>query len=269
MKSAVLIVTITLLGAVPVRASVKAEAQVKAAKGSVQITLRIQKTAIKAKDSLWYSLELKNIGKKRLSVDDRLFFKNPYAVHRNSKMRYNLYLEVVDSKGKPLRVKMGNYRLRYDWEGPEGEDYLFTPEEKKEYTALKDGWKKKGMTEQEQSIAWSGWINELYSRKNREEDLDPAKDFWLEPGASTTTVAWSDRGPDDYPGRSDDDESLRQGYTELWIFRLPEAGKYRIRAVYDHTQSESTKKLFKKHGRTPSPSWVEFKTPFIPFEVLP
>ncbi len=246
-------------------ASVKEAARVKAAKGPVQITLRVQKTTLKAKDSLWYKIELKNIGKKKMLVYDRIF-KDRNAIHVNSRMKRGIYLEVLDPAGKPLRVKWGNYRLRYDWEGPEGVDYLFTPEEKKEFMAQKDGWKKKGMTEQEQSIAWSGWINELYSKKNVEELSDPAKRFWLSPGASTGTFAWADMGPDDYPGRTDDEDSLRQGYTELWIYKFHDPGKYRIRAIYDHALSA---KYLKDRKLGPNDERILFETPFIEFEVLP
>lgn len=264
MRIAAVIATLTLLGATPVSASVKPAALVKAAKGPVQITLRLQKTKVKVKDSLWYKLELKNIGKKKLQVHDRIF-KDPYAIHVNSRSRYGLYLEVVDSKGKPLRVKWGNYRLRYDWEGPEGSDYTFTPEEKKEINTLEDEWKRSGMTAQQQSIAWTGWVNELYHKKNLEELVDPAKKHWLESGASTATFAWADRGDIvDYPGRAEDDESLRQGYTELWIYWHLDPGRYRIRAVYDHAPSKRSKAL-----QAPNPERIEFKTPFIDIEVLP
>lgn len=249
----------------PVLASEKATAQVKAAKGPVQITLRVQKTKLKANDSLWYKIELKNVGNNKLRVYDRIF-KDRNAIHANSKMKYGLYLEVLDPKGKPLRVKMGHYRVRYDWEGPDGKDYPFTPEEKKELLAKKDGWKKKGMTEQEQSIAWTEWINELYSRKNSEEDLDPARQFWLSPGASTATFARADLGPDDYPGRGDDEESLRQGYAELWIFKFHDPGKYRIRAIYDQSPSDG---YLKERKLGPDDERIQFKTPFIEFEVRP
>lgn len=262
-----LIAALSLSFAMTVSASAKAAAEVKAAKGPVQITLRLQKTTVKVEKSLWYKLELKNIGKKKLRVDDWIF-KDPHAMHVNSRLNRGLYLEVIGPKGKPLPVRPGTYQVTYDWEGP-GQDYFYSPQEKKEIRDLIDGWGKSGMTAQQQSIATSKWTSELIDKKNRAEDSDPAKQFWLKPGASTTTFAWSDRGPGEYEGRADDDESLRQGYTELWVYWLLSPGKYRIRAVYDHAQSEQTKRLFKKHGQAPDPLWIEFKTPFIEFEVRP
>lgn len=266
MQIAAVIASLTLLGAASVQASVKAAAQVTAAKGPAQITLRLQKTTVKVKDSLWYKLELKNIGKQKILVDDRIF-KDPYAIHVYSKSRYGLYLEIIDSSGELLKVKWGNYRLRYDWEGPEGVEYSYTPEEKKELSMLDAQWKKSGMTEQQQSIAWTEWANELYSRKNKEELRDPARQHWLNPGASTATFAWITPGEIiDYPGRSDDEESLRQGYAELWIYQFFKAGKYRIRAVYDHSLSEQ---FLEKHKISPDAARVKFKTPFIEFTVRP
>lgn len=268
MRIAAVLVTCALLGAARAQASERSESQVKAAKGPVQITLRLQKTKVKVERSLWYKLELKNIGKKKIQIYDRIF-KDPNAMHANSKTRYGIYIEILDSRGKPLNVRPGNYQERFDWEGPEGQDYLYTAEEKKELRALQDEWKKRGMTEQQQSLAVSDWNRELIEKKNNAEMADPAKKLWLAPGASTATFAWSDRGPGEYEGRSDDDESLRQGYTELWSYWLLMPGKYRVRAVFNHAQSKTAKKILKKHGDAPNPSRIEFKTPFISFEVIP
>lgn len=263
-----LLATLALCCPMSGMASSKAAAEVKAAKGPIQITLRLQNTTVKVKKSLWYKLELKNIGKTKLPVDDRIF-KDPYAMHVNSRLRTGIYLEVIGPNGKPRDVRPGHYEKRYDWRGPRGEDYIYSPTEKKEINDLAAEWKKSGMTEQQQSIAASEWNSRLIEKKNRAEESDPTKQLWLKPGASTTTFAWSDRGPGDYEGRSDDDESLLGGYTELWVYRLLSPGKYRVRAVYDYAQPESTKRLFKKHGQAPDPLWFEFKTPFIEIQVVP
>lgn len=267
-RTAAFLVTLALCCATPGMASTKAAAEVKAAKGPVQITLRLQKTTVNVEKSLWYKLELKNIGKKKLRVDDRIF-KDPHAMHVNSRLHNGIYIEIIGPDGKPLSVRPGSYQVRYDWKGPRGQDYLYSPEEKKEIKALLAEWEKRGMTAQQQSIARSEWSSALYAKKNMAEDRDPSKQLWLKPGASTATFAWSDRGPGEYDGRSDDDESLRQGYTELWVYWLLSPGKYHIRAVYDHAYSESTKKSFKKHGVALNPGAIELKTPFIDFEVRP
>lgn len=267
MRIAVVIGMIFILGASRARARQEPPA-VQAKKGPVQITFRLQKTTVRVKRSLWYKIDLKNVGKENIGIEDRVF-RDPYEMHHNSRTKFGLYLEILDSKGKPLKVKMGDYRAKYDWE-PAGDDYYrFSAKEKKEIMALQDKWKKSGMSEQEQSIAYDGWIRDLKNKKNEAELRDPAHQHWLAPGASTATFAWSDRGPGDYPGRSEDDESLSQGYTELWEYRLLRPGKYRIRAVYNYDQPGETRALFAKHGHTLPSWWVRTDSPFIDFEVVP
>lgn len=248
-------------------ASREATAEAKASKGPVQLKLRLQKTKIKADTSLWYKLELKNISKNRIQLYDRVF-RDPYAIHVNSKLRHGIYLEVLDANGKPLPVRTGNYHVRYDWEGPEGTDYMYTEREKKELSALQEEWKKRGMSAQQQSLAESEWLNNLIEKKNTAELTNPANKHWIRPGVSTMTFAWADRGPDDYPGRLEDDKSLREGYTELWSYRFLRPGKYRIRAVYDHLQAESNAEHIRKYGTKLDSGWIRFKTPFIDFEVV-
>jgi hypothetical protein len=273
MRIAVVIATITLLGAARVQASMKPEAQVTAVKGPVQITLRLQKTTVKKSTpktprSLWYTIELKNIGKKKLRVDD-LIFKDPWAIYENCNLRHGIYLEIIDPKGEPLLLRTGGERVSHDWE-PKGDETLpFTPEEQKEIDALQADVKKRGLSAQQQSLAVSAWVNELSAKKNMAESINPAKQLWLRPGASTTTFAWANRGPDEYPGRAEDDEALRGGYTELWSYYFYHPGKYRVRAVYNHAHPGSKKELTKEYGYAPESWWVEFKTPFIEFQVLP
>lgn len=267
MRIAAVIATIALLGAARAQASAKASAQVKAAKGPVEITLSLQKTKVKSRRSLWYKLALKNVSKQKIQVFDQIF-KDPYAMHVNAKSRQGLYVEIVDSKGKPVGVKAGNYRVKYDWEPPEDTDYLYTTEEKNELWALQQEWKKSGMTPQQLSLAEDAWINKLRDKKNMAELADPANRHWLEPGASTTTFAWADRGPGEYAGRAEDDESLREGYTQLWVYMPLKPGKYRVRAVYNHSRSETNKEHIEKYGVPHDSGWIEFKTPFIGVEVL-
>lgn len=265
-RIAALIATLALLGAIPTMASARAAAEVKAVKGSIQVTLRLQKTTVKVKRALWYKLELKNVGKKKLRVDDWIF-KNPWAMHENCRMPRGIYLEIIDPEGNPLTARAGGDRAHYDWEPKEGELLPYTAEEKMEISALQADWKRRGLTPQQQSLALNDWNNKNNQKKNRAELKDSAKQLWLEPGASTSTFAWMNRGPGEYAGRAEDDESLRSGYTQLWSYRFLDPGKYRIRAVYDHDQPKSTRALFKKHGESVDPGWIKFKTPFIEFEV--
>lgn len=257
-----------LLFPYPGRASTKAHARVTGAKGPVQITLQLHKTTVKVGNSLWYKLELKNIGKKKMLVHDR-FYKDPWVLHENSRHRRGVYLEVLKPNGKPLRVRWGGGSEQYDWAPKPGGTLHMTVEESKELDDLQSQWKLSGMTAQELSIATSRWGAALIDKKNMAEDSDPAKKLWLKPGASTTTFAWVNRDPD-LDARAGEEAQI-EDYAQLWSYRFRVPGKYRIRAVYDHVFPESYKKeLLKKKIKLQSQEWwVKATTPFMEFEVLP
>ncbi len=267
-RIAVAIALIAPLGAMPVRASTEAAAQVKGAKGPVQIMLQLHKTTVKVGKSLWYKLELKNIGKEKILVHDR-FYKDPWVIHENCRAKRGIYLEILKPDGKPLRVRGGGGREQYDWAPEPGGTLHLTVEESKELDVLQSQWKQRGMTAQELSIATSRWGAALVDKKNMAEDSDPAKKLWLKPGASTTTFAWVNRNPnfDAHAG----EEAQAGDYAQLWSYRFRVPGKYRVRAVYDHSFSESYKReLVKDKIKLRSQEWwVKATTPFVEFEVLP
>ncbi|MEQ1918462.1 MAG: hypothetical protein ABL955_04630, partial [Elusimicrobiota bacterium] len=172
MKHLIAIATVALLGAMPALATTETAARVKAAKGPVQITFHLYKTTVKAEKSLWYKLELKNISKKKLRVDDWIF-KDPWAMLANCQHKFGIYFEILDPKGKPLSVRPGGDVVHFDWEPKEGELLPYTAEEHKEIDALRVGWKKRGLTDQQQHLALNDWNNENNAKKNRAELADP------------------------------------------------------------------------------------------------
>lgn len=250
------------------RASTKAQAKVTGSKGPVQITLQLHKTTVKVGKSLWYKLELKNIGKKKILVHDR-FYKDPWVLHENCRSKRGVYLEILKPNGKPLRVRWGGGSEQYDWAPKPGGTLHMTVEESKELDDLQSQWKLSGMTAQEQSIATSRWGAALIDKKNMAEDGDDTKKLWLKPGASTTTFAWANRDPDldAHVG----EEAQIEDYTQLWSYRFRVPGKYRIRAVYDHVYSKTYSKELEEYRVKVKPAawWVKATTPFVEFEVLP
>lgn len=262
-----LIVCIALSTAAPTNAAVEAAAQAKAAKGPVQITLRLHGTKVKVGKSLWYKLELKNIGKTKMLVDDWTF-KDPWGMHENCRKRYFTYLEVIGPDGKPLMVKRGGGMVTWDYVRESGPSLKFTPEEYKEIDAMRADWKKRGLSEQDQSIALSRWNVEINDKRQRAELADPTKQLWLKPGASTTTATWAYRDPSEYADRSFEEAQV-EDYTQLWSYLLYRPGTYRIRAVYDRDIGAANRKEAVADG-VKIPSWsVKVKTPFIQFEVVP
>lgn len=75
---------------------------------------------------------------------------------------------------------------------------------------------------------------------------------WLQPGDSTSTVTWvwPERG-----GR----RAAMPGFTDLWTYDLNVPGKYKLRAVYDHSLS-----TVREFGTA-----VRVETPFVAIDVAP
>jgi hypothetical protein len=268
-RNAALAAVLALTCAAPCRASKKAAAQVAAAKGPVQITLRLDSTTVKVGKSLWYKIELKNIGKKKLRVDDWIF-KDPWAMHHNCLDRHGIYLEVIAPDATPLWVQRGGGELTWDYARNVGDKVQLTPEEKKELEDLEADAKKRGLTAQQKSLALDRWNDGYHLKKQLKELTDPAKQRWLPPGASTSTFAWAFREPiqDEFTDHSYEEPQVAD-FTQLWSYFFATPGKYRIRAVYDNTQPESTKAMFKQHKHPLDPGWVKAKTPFVEFQVIP
>lgn len=270
MNSRIAALLATLALCCPMPGMARAAAQVTGAKSPIQITLKLHKTTVKMGKSLWYKLELKNIGKKKILVHDR-FYKDPWVIHANSRSQNGVYLEIIDPDGIPMKVRRGGGMEKHDWEPEAGGMMTLSEGETKELDDLKIEWKKHGLTDQERSIATSRWTSALIAKKNRAEDGDPAKKLWLKPGASTTTIAWAYRDPDEDTDRTLEEAQIGD-YTQLWSFHFYTPGKYRIRAVYDFTGVAAyDKEIAKKYKMKTSThaEWIHVKTPFIEFEVLP
>ena len=263
MRSAVLAALISTLGLAPIWAASKPQATVKASKGPVQITLRLHKTTVKMGKSLWYKLELKNVGKKKMIIQDRIF-KDPWAMHENCRIHRGIYLEIIYPDGKPVELTWGAGLQTYDYEAKE-----YTKEEKDEIEALIAKWKKSGMTEQQQHIALLDWSSDWNFKKRQDEVTDPDRQSCLKPGASTTTFAWAYRDTSEYA--SHEREQAQVGdYTQLFSYEFYRPGTYRVRAVYNNSLSKANRKELTEKYHLKIDAWlVKVKTPFIEIEVLP
>ena len=271
------------------------EATATAKKGPVQLTLRLYRKKVKAKKSLWYQIELKNVGKEKIAVDDRIFL-DPWQMHQNCSKQQGIYFEVQAvrfSDGStpeknppkpydvPFQRQIGAQGVHYDFFSgvAESEGKAVNAELKK----LEVTWEKDGFSQVQKELArdrfWSDW-NE--KKRNTE---DEAKRLWLAPGASTTTIAWAFEGEPETLDKInrlkaagvkgpefeknierfheiDGVENQIGDYTQLWDYEFEKSGKYRIRAIYDRDVGYEAKELAR------SPWYVRIKTPFIDFEVL-
>ena len=227
------------------------EKTVTAKKGPVQITLRLYKTKVKSQKSLWYQIELKNVGKKRIRIEDRIF-KDPWAIRGNIRDRFGIYLDVMPPPGRYsgnnwplqrneftplLRRPVGGLGLTHrDWHGRG-----YSPEDKQKLADLEARLKREGRSDVEIKVARSQWIDAWIARQEMDEDTDPKNQSWLEPGASTTTMAWAYRDPDPSPylhtpkmAEMTDEEPQVGDYAQLFDIHTRPLGRWKIRAVYDH-----------------------------------
>jgi hypothetical protein len=207
-------------------AHLPAEAEVTASSGPVQLTLRIYKTKRKAKKKAGQSFDPES------SLLYQLELKNI------GKKRF-LVTSIFFSKPWDYGSEV-NHGISIAALGPDGKP------------AFLDG-------------PWDIDPEEVLARANIPEPKKPDPSFWLEPGASVTTIPWVKQRDDELlRGRS---KKLPVGqYTELHYLDTMTPGKYRIKAIYNYAYKPE---FIKKYKVRVSEDDVEFATPFIEFEVLP
>lgn len=243
-------------GELGARDSLPAEAEVTASSGPVQLTLRIYKKQIRAHHPLYYQIELKNIGTRPFpAVADA--FIDPWAQEQN----HGVYLDVVGLDGKaPNRAELPPpFSLNID----QFKVGALPPAETKEGAAFRK--KLEGMSALARSLAVGDYLRQGAAEY---EKTQPPKGILLEPGASTTTVAWVLQDELQIMAGKPPRQPVGQ-YTELVVLDFAPPGKYRIRAVYDYRPDGWTIKWNKEHHRQPDEAQTLVKTPFIEFEVLP
>lgn len=233
----------------------KPAAEAKGTKSPIELTLRLYQTKIKADESLWGQLEIKNIGKKDITVSDDMFFK-PWSIADQSEP-HPIYVAIFDAAGKPIKPLVGVY----DWHGGAISRKLseVDPEEDRKIGIMLDGWKKAGLTKEQ----IDGKMRE-YNKKRYRDERDAemsSRNSQVAPGSSLKSRPWAhlDKNPN-----GDEPQTPPIGqFTELkYYFEKP--GKYTIRAVYDYRMSQRMRKLMK-----PDETDILVKTKPISFEVIP
>ena len=245
--------------------SLKPEAEVTATTEPIQLTFRLYQKTVKAKASaldtaLWGQIELKNVGKNKYLIQDEIFYE-PRHFNDVSEHRGGIYVEIIGSAGKPVKV----YR---EWRDEIRDDNPpaspRTPEqveEDKKIDAMLADWRKQGlsiMAIRDRLLNYTRSRPNLYEKEKWDRRYKDPHALLL-PGQSTTTVALARSAPisPDSPAGI----SIGQ-FTELKDYAL-EPGHYRIRAVYDCAPSGR-----KKSKYPPLDFEVRVETPYIPFEVV-
>lgn len=240
--------------------SVAAQAEVKASSGPVEITLLIHKTQLKSGDYLWQQIRLKNIGTAAFAVVDPIF-RNPRELRRWSDSEYGTYLEAYGPDGRRLKVSYttGRSELARD----EEVSGLLEVEGSKE-KAMLDGWKKQGLS---QEVIDRKLLDFNLSKRSSERSRqEPA--LKLLPGQTVETKSAFYYSVKDEINNKPVPLPVGE-FAQVDFFRFDTPGEYKVRAVYDHTPTESSRRLQRQFQLGPDPSALLVHTPWIAITVLP
>lgn len=245
-------------GSVHALPDLKPAAEAKGTKAPVELTLRLYQTKIKADESLWGQIEIKNVGKADITVSDDMFFK-PYPIADQSEP-HPIHVAVFDAAGKRVKPRSGIY----DFHGGAIPRRLseVDPEEDRKIGIMIDGWKKAGLSKEDIDEKLREYDDKKY-RDEKDAEMS-SRNSQVAPGSSLKSRPWAH---DDRDPNGDEPQTPPVGqFSELkYYFEKP--GKYTIRAVYDYRMSERAKKLLKR--RVPSDTDILVKTKPISFEVIP
>ena len=229
----------------------KAEKEVTARKGSIQLTLRLYKTKLKKEyfSNLWYQLELKNVGKKAIFIADKLF-EDPKYMWDASRARYGVYIEVTEPDWKLMDAHMGELHGHLVYKP-------FSPEDKKKVKVAVAKWKSEGLSPQQIDLELLGFE----TSDDKQKRLHPKpQGAMLEPGETLATPPWLS------PDSREVGKSPVESFTELDAYLFYRPGKFKIRAVYVKGLRQ---RAVKKVNKSLDDYVISVATPRIEVEILP
>lgn len=253
-----------------------AEAVVVGTKGPLELTLRVYKTKIKSeKESLWYQVQLRNIGREEIPIFDHAFLISaPVEIHGSAGA--SLWVTGPDGKFlKPMPSLGGGAVLvpgSPSWPIQNGDKR----DEATKKKVIDEMWADRAILrlreEYAQELERKGVSPKEIDRKtlefNEEHPLSddnakprPSPHKMLKPGASITTIPWTDRYATD--------PAIQREFSEFSGYWYAKPGKYRIKARFDNRSSDISVEYDKKHGIPPRKDAVLVETEAIEFEVLP
>ncbi len=242
---------------------VPAQAEVKASSGPIELSFLLHKTQIRAGESLWQQIRIRNIGKKEIIVSDPIFH-DPRELRQQSRSNYFIYVEALGPDSKPLEVvyhMSENHKVDVMVDGVSGLLEVASPEEQ----AMLDGWKKQGLSHREIDKRLIDFNTKKLQATEKLPELPVIK---LSPGQSVETKSAFYRSIQD---RIQNRPTLRPigDFAQLDFFMLEKTGNYKIRAAYNQAPTKKSAELSRKLGIPSYPEEVRFHTPWITIEVLP
>lgn len=253
-----------------------AEAVAVGAKGPLELTLRVYKTKIKSgKESLWYQVQLRNIGREEIPIFDAPFL-TPTSIDIHGSVGVSLWVTGPDGKFLKPMPNLGHGAVLVpdspSWPIQEGDKRDKATQQKIIETMWADRAILRLREEYAQELERKGISPKEIDRKtlkfNEEHPLSndnkkprPSPHIMLQPGASITTKPWTDR----YVA----DPEIQREYSEFGGYWYTKPGKYRIKARFDNRSSDVAEEYDKKHGIPPRKDAVLVETEAIEFEVIP
>jgi len=259
-------------------AEAKAEAERVATKGPIMLTLRVFKTRIKAKEeSLWYQVEIKNVGQNKLAIDEPAFL-TPASLGGGGGV--GISLMVVGPNGKKLDLSP---QMPDDSEVlmPGSNTWPIAADDKRDEATKRSvvatmfadrdilrrreervaELEKKGASDAE-IVRKSLRFDEEHPQSDAPTAPKPRPYFWLEPGKTASTIPWV------YLGIHRDRRAIAP-FSEFHGYEYEKPGIYRIRAIFDRRPSGWTVEYDKKHNVSENEDRILVETGTIEFEVVP
>ncbi len=236
--------------------------QVSASSGPVEITLTIQHRRIPSDEPVRYRVRLKNIGNEKIPIFDGAFSAPEIMNDRYLHPHGELFIEVLDSKGKPPSPHLPRSKPNLDGIDPadDPEQVPLLAIERKRYATEVAGWKKQGISDGDIDLR----LAKLWRARKEATTISPHPVvFWLEPEASTTTAALGEKITDS--ARPSELQGPESRFAEISALNMP-PGHYQVRALWNMEMKPSD---VKKYQLTAHPWNVRVKTPPIEVEVLP
>lgn len=222
--------------------------------GPVGLELALLKTKIKVGERLFVKMTLKNFLKDPMHVSEWIFrgadnLGDEWSKQLDSEVGSTL--EIQDSRGRLVKSEFFDVGIRSN-DNPL--DQTSKPVEGKDLELYK-GWIASGLTPQQASDRLTAkWLRDAERRYD-------AKHPWvtLKQGQSVTSVSWcAEREPERSPLTV---TCPGGGFVELPFFPFDRPGRYRIRAVYNHSAPKDLQQWA-------TPWSVRVETAWTVFEVL-
>lgn len=217
--------------------------------GPVGLELSIHKSRIKFGEPLFVKTVLKNLSKKPLLVTEWVFRGSDdlgAEWSKNSGVKIQTYIEIVDPKGNALQLVLYGRRQHVN----PFEITVSTPDA--EEARLLTAWKAKGLDDNEIDARYRKFALDRAAAKH-DKKYPPIR---LSPGGSIPSASWcSGTAFQDEPAET---TCPGNGYVELPFFAFERPGVYRIRAARDFRLGKDLRKYEDEWCVKVATKWIAF-----------